>query len=74
MSLVDLLSTLAVTIYVVESVLGLNGLGSVTLQAAEDADMPLPVGSILLVVFLGLALRLCRALVAGYLDPRTGEH
>lgn len=70
LSIGELLGTLVLTVYVVESVLAIQGLGAVTLTAAKQADLPLVVGSVLVVVYLGIAARLCRDLFAGYVDPR----
>lgn len=73
LSIGELLGTLVITVYVVESVLAIRGLGAVTLTAAKQADLPLVVGSVLVVVYLGIAARLCRDLFAGYVDPRIRQ-
>ena len=70
LSIGELLGTLAITVYVAEAVLGIDGLGAVSLTAVQEADLPLLVGSILVIVYLGIAASLCRDLLAGYLDPR----
>lgn len=71
LSIIELLGALVITIYVVESVLGIDGLGAVSLAAARQGDLPLLLGSVLVVVYFGIAARLCQDLVAGYLDPRV---
>ncbi|MHB9287035.1 ABC transporter permease [Halobacteriales archaeon Cl-PHB] len=70
LSIAELLGTLVLAVYVIESVVEVRGLGAVTLRAVRRADLPLVVGSALLVVFLGVALSLLQDLLSGYLDPR----
>jgi peptide/nickel transport system permease protein len=71
LSITELLGALVITIYVVEAVCGIDGLGAVSLAAARQGDLPLLVGTVLVVVYLGIAARLCQDLVAGYIDPRV---
>ena len=70
LSLAELFGTLVIAVYVVEAVLGIDGLAAVSLAAAKRADLPLVVGSTLVIVYLGIAARLVQDLLAGYLDPR----
>ena len=72
LSIAELLGTLVLVIYVVETVLPVRGLGAVTLTAVKQADLPLVLGATLVVVVLGVSLSLLQDVLAGYLDPRIG--
>jgi peptide/nickel transport system permease protein len=56
---------------VVESVFGLPGIGSLTVQAISQRDYPLIQASVLLIACLFIAINLVVDLAYGWLDPRV---
>ena len=82
LSITELLAVLVLNIYVVERVLDIRGLADVSLRAVGViegrsrspiiADIPLLVWSVLVIVFIGIALSFLQDVLRGYLDPRVG--
>lgn len=78
LSITELLAVLVLNIYLIERVLGIQGLAEVSLRAAGVvqgpaggiADVPLLIWSTLVVVFLGITLSFLQDVLYGYLDPR----
>ncbi len=70
LSITELLAVLVLNIYVIEEVLGIQGLAEITLTAATDADIPLLIWATLVVVFLGIVASFLQDVLYGYLDPR----
>lgn len=71
MSTSEVVSVLALDIYVVEEVLGIDGLASVVLVAVRRGDVPVLIWSTLVVVVVGIAGNLFADALYGYLDPRV---
>lgn len=70
LSISELLAVLVLNIYVIEAVVGLRGLGQVTLTAATTSDIPLLIWSVMVVVLLGISASFIQDVLHGYLDPR----
>lgn len=69
----ELLGVLVLEIYVVEAAFGIPGFGDVTLAAVNDRDMPLILGSTLVVAFVGIAANLFQDVAYRVLDPRVED-
>ncbi|MFB6219868.1 MAG: ABC transporter permease subunit [Halolamina sp.] len=69
----ELLVVLLLTVYVVEEILGVPGIGAVTLRAFEERDVGLVLATVMLPAFVGLFGNLLADLVAGAVDPRVSE-
>lgn len=69
----DLVSTLVVQVYVVEFVFGIPGLGDLGLQAIRDRDMPLILGTTMVVAYVGIAGNFAQDVAYAWLDPRAAE-
>ena len=67
----DLLIILALNIYVIEVVFGIPGLGQLSYQAIQDRDLPLILGTTMVLVFFGIIGNLFQDLAYRVLDPRT---
>ncbi|WP_435349773.1 ABC transporter permease [Haloarchaeobius sp. HRN-SO-5] len=67
----DLVSTLVVQVYVIEFVFNIPGLGALGLQAISDRDMPLILGTTMVVAYVGIAGNFFQDVVYTWLDPRT---
>lgn len=61
---------LLVGVFYVESVFGLNGIGSLAAQAFESLDFPLTIGIVLLVALLFVAANIIVDVFQAYLDKR----
>lgn len=66
----DVLGILVVHVFVIESVLNLPGLGSMTLAAIRNRDMPVILGATMTIVLFGIAARFLQDVAFYYLDPR----
>lgn len=71
--LTEWLGIFVIAIYVIEFALGIPGLGRLTYEAAFDRDMPLLLGTTLVVVVAGALSNLVQDLSYEVLDPRTRE-
>lgn len=67
----ELLTIVMLNIYVLEYVLGIEGVALASLQAVEAGDVSLAVSSTLVLVLGGIAGNLVQDLLLGYVDPRT---
>lgn len=72
LSVTELLGVLVLNIYVVEYVFGIPGLGRVTLTAIQDRDIPLVVGTSLVVALIGVLANTVQDAGYALLDPRLG--
>jgi len=71
LSTTEILAVLVLNIYVVEAVLGIDGLAQASLLAVRERDIPLLIGSTMVLVFVGIGGNLLQDLLYGYLDPRV---
>jgi peptide/nickel transport system permease protein len=71
MSTSEIISVLALDIFVIERVLPIDGLASVMLLAVSRGDIPILIWSTMLFVFIGIAGNFVTDLLYGYLDPRV---
>lgn len=69
----ELLAVLLLGVFVVESVFGIDGFGSLVLGAVHVRDMPVLLSSTLVVVVVGVGGNLLGDVVTAWLDPRLGE-
>lgn len=73
LSITEVLTVLMLNIYVIEAVLGIEGLAQASLRAVRDRDMPLIIGTTMVLVFIGIGGNLVQDVLYGYLDPRIDE-
>lgn len=73
LSTAEALMVLFLTMYVVEVILGIPGLGRVTIAAFRERDIGLILATVMLPAFVGLLANLVSDLVAGLVDPRVSE-
>lgn len=66
----DLLIILALNIYVIEVVFGIPGLGQLSYGAIQDRDLPLILGTTMVLVFFGIVGNLFQDVAYRSLDPR----
>lgn len=69
----ELLAALLVGVFVVEAVFGIDGFGTLVLDAVYDRDVPVLLAITYVVVLVGVAGNLLQDVLAATLDPRTGE-
>lgn len=69
---VELLAVLIVNIYVIEFVFDLPGFGLLSFEAIKRRDLPLLLGTTMVVAFLGIAANLLQDGLYTVLDPRVG--
>ena len=69
-SLSELLVVALLGIYVVETVFGIQGVAAVNMVAVRTRDVPLIIGSSLVLAFSGILASYVQDLAYGYLDPR----
>lgn len=69
----DLLAVLVVNIYVIETVFGIPGLGTLSLEAIQNRDMPVILGTTMVIVLFGIVGNLVQDLAYVVLDPRVGD-
>ncbi|PSP56319.1 ABC transporter permease [Halobacteriales archaeon QS_1_67_19] len=67
----DLLGVLVVEVFVLESILSIDGIGTVGLAAIEDRDLPLILGVAMVFAFAGIVGNLIQDLAYLALDPRV---
>jgi peptide/nickel transport system permease protein len=70
-SLSELLVVALLGIYVVEGVFGIQGVAAVNMAAVRTRDMPLILGSSLVLAFGGILASFAQDVLYGYLDPRV---
>ena len=66
----DLLVIVALNIYVLEVVFGIPGLGQLSYQAIQDRDLPLILGTVMVLVLFGIFGNLFQDIAYRVLDPR----
>ena len=71
----DLLVIVALNIYVLEVVFGIPGLGQLSYGAIQDRDLPLILGTVMVLVIAGILGNLAQDVAYRVLDPRieTGD-
>lgn len=67
----ELFSALALTVVVVETVFGIEGIGWLTVVAATENDIPLILGTTLVLVTVGVGGGLVADVASAWLDPRS---
>ncbi|WP_435358152.1 ABC transporter permease [Haloarchaeobius sp. DFWS5] len=67
----DLLSVLVVQVYVLEFVFGMPGIGRIGLQAIADRNMPLIIGTTMVVAYAGIGANFLQDVAAAWFDPRA---
>ncbi|WP_267639361.1 ABC transporter permease [Haloarchaeobius amylolyticus] len=67
----DMVSTLVVQVFVIEFVFGLQGIGTLTLQAVSDRNMPVIIGSTMAIAYAGIGANFLQDVAAAWFDPRT---
>ncbi|KZN26003.1 hypothetical protein A4G99_23585 [Haladaptatus sp. R4] len=67
----DLIGTLVVNVFVLESVTGVGGIGSLGLGAIQQRDLPLILGVAMVIAFVGILGNLFQDLAYVGLDPRV---
>jgi len=60
-------------VYIIEAVFNIPGLGAISLFAIKNQDLPLIIGSTLVLVFIGIGGNFLQDLLYGYLDPSIRE-
>ena len=73
LSFVEVLGVLMLNIYIIEAVFNIPGLGKISLFAIEKQDLPLIIGSTLVLVFIGIGGNFVQDVLYGYLDPTIRE-
>jgi len=71
MSTSEVVSVLALDIYVVEFILPIPGVAEVILAAVDTGDVPVLIWSTMVIVVLGIAGNFLTDLLYGYIDPRV---
>lgn len=69
----ELVGVLVVSIYVIEAVFQIPGIGNLTLEAAHARDMPVVIGATLVMVVAVVAGNLIQEVAHRLLDPRIGN-
>lgn len=69
----ELFAVLVLEAFVIETVFGLQGLATVTLDAVNARDLPLVVGVTVAVAFAGISANFLQDLAHRLLDPRAGD-
>lgn len=67
----ELVGVLVLNVFVVEFVFGIPGIGQLTLGAIQQRDLPLVLGTTMVVVFVGIGGSLLTDLATMMLDPRV---
>ncbi|MFP4590939.1 MAG: ABC transporter permease [Halobacteriales archaeon] len=62
---------LLLAVFVVESVFAIDGLGLVILQAAEQRDLPVMLGGVVVVIAFGATANIIQDVSYSYFDPRV---
>ena len=69
----ELVGVLVVSIYVLEAVFHVPGIGNLTLQAVHDRDIPVVLGTTLVLVFAVIVGNFTQDVAHRLLDPRIGD-
>ncbi len=70
---VDLLAVLVLNVYVLEYVFQIPGFGTLSYDAIVNRDVPLILGTTMVVAFVGIGGNLLQDLAYAVFDPRVGE-
>jgi peptide/nickel transport system permease protein len=73
LSFVEVLGVLMLNVYIIEAVFVIPGLGRISMFAIKNQDLPLIIGSTLVLVFIGIGGNFLQDLLYGYLDPTIRE-
>jgi len=74
LSITEILGVLVLNIYVIEDILGIEGLAGASLFAVRERDLPLIIGTTMVLVFIGILGNLLQDVLYGYLDPRINTN
>ncbi|MFC7079843.1 ABC transporter permease [Halorussus caseinilyticus] len=69
----DMVAVLVVNIYVIEEIFGIQGLSALSLYAIEKRDVPVVVGTTMVIAFVGIAANFLQDVLYAVLDPRISE-
>lgn len=68
----DLFAVMVLNVYVIERFFGINGLGTLSLNAILDRDLPLVIGTVAVIVFASVLLSFLQDVANTVIDPRIG--
>lgn len=71
LSTTEIVSVLALDIYVIEEILPIPGLAEIVLVAVKQGDIPILIWSTMVIVVIGIIGNLLTDVLYGYLDPRV---
>lgn len=71
LSMSELLAVLVLNIYIIEAVVGIQGLAGASLRAIRDSDTPLVIWTTMVIVFIGITGNFLQDVLYGSLDPRV---
>jgi peptide/nickel transport system permease protein len=69
----ELVGVLVLNVFVIEYVFGIPGLGRLTYTAVTERDMPLVLGTTMVVAFVGIGGNLLQDALYTAIDPRVGD-
>ncbi|NEU56336.1 ABC transporter permease [Halorussus sp. MSC15.2] len=69
----DMVAVLVVNIYVIEEIFGIQGLSALSLYAIEKRDMPVVIGTTMVIAFVGVAANFLQDVLYAVMDPRIGD-
>lgn len=69
----DMVAVLVVNIYVIEAVFGIDGLSALSLTAIHQRDLPLVLGTTMVIALVGIAANFLQDIAYAALDPRIGD-
>ena len=69
----DMLGLLVLNVFVIEYVFGISGIGSLALVAIQGRDLPVILGTTMIIVLFGVAGNLLQDVAYQVFDPRIGE-
>jgi peptide/nickel transport system permease protein len=67
----DLLSTLVVQVFILEYIFPIRGIGALGLQAISDRNIPLILGTTMVVAYAGIAANFFQDVLYAWFDPRA---
>jgi len=73
MTAAELFSILVLSAVVIEELLGIDGIGWLTYRAAQENDIPLIIGTTMVLVVVGIGGSIVCDLASAWLDPRSRE-
>lgn len=71
MSTTEIISVLALDIYVIEFILPIPGIADIVLVAVKRGDVPILIWSTMVIVVIGIAGNFLTDIMYGYIDPRV---